>query len=103
MEDLLGPDLYCIATSFIDKPAGGEGHVAWHQDATYWGLSGNDVVTAWVALSDAPVESGAMKFWPGSHKQPILEHHDSFSAENLLSRGQEIAVISSSGRRTEVL
>ena len=35
--------------------------VSWHQDATYWGLDPDDVVTAWIALSDAPVESGAMK------------------------------------------
>lgn len=92
VEDILGPDVLLWTSTFFIKEAGSPNFVSWHQDATYWGLSGNDVVTAWVALSDAPVESGAMKFWPGSHKQPILPHHDSYAAENLLSRGQEIAV-----------
>lgn len=92
VEDLLGPDILLWASTFFVKEAGSPAFVSWHQDATYWGLSGNDVVTAWVALSDAPVESGAMKFWPGSHKQPILAHEDSFAEDNLLSRGQEIAV-----------
>ena len=27
--------------------------VSWHQDATYWGLSTDDVITAWVAFADA--------------------------------------------------
>ncbi len=92
VEDILGPDILLWASTFFIKEPRTPHFVSWHQDATYWGLSGNDVVTAWVALSDAPVESGAMKFWPGSHKQPILAHEDSFAADNLLSRGQEIAV-----------
>jgi ectoine hydroxylase-related dioxygenase (phytanoyl-CoA dioxygenase family) len=50
------------------------------------------VVTAWVALADAPVESGAMTFWPGSHKKLQIAHKDTFHEDNLLSRGQEIAV-----------
>jgi len=45
-----------------------------------------------VALSDAPVESGAMLFWPGSHKREQIEHRDTFHEHNLLSRGQEIVV-----------
>jgi non-haem Fe2+, alpha-ketoglutarate-dependent halogenase len=50
------------------------------------------VVMAWVALSDAPVESGAMMFMPGSHRWPQIEHRDTFHEHNLLTRGQEIAV-----------
>lgn len=92
VEDILGPDILLWTSTFFIKEANTPHYVSWHQDATYWGLSGNDVVTAWIALSDAPVESGAMKFWPGSHKRPILDHNDSYAADNLLSRGQEIAV-----------
>lgn len=92
VEDILGPDILLWSSTFFIKEPRSPAFVSWHQDATYWGLSGNDVVTAWVALSDAPVESGAMKFWPGSHKQPVIDHRDTFAADNLLSRGQEIAV-----------
>lgn len=92
VEDVIGPDILCWSSTFFIKEAQSPSFVSWHQDATYWGLSTSDVVTAWIALADAPVESGAMKFWPGSHLGPQLEHRDTFDANNLLSRGQEIAV-----------
>src|SRR3954454_9244690 len=51
VEALHGPDLLCWGAQFFAKPPGDAAYVSWHQDATYWGLSSNDVVTAWVALS----------------------------------------------------
>lgn len=92
VEDVLGPNILCWATSFFIKEPMNPAYVSWHQDATYWGLDPADVVTAWVALSDAPVESGSMKFLPGSHQWEQIEHRDTFDERNLLSRGQEIAV-----------
>lgn len=92
VEDVIGPDILCWSTTFFTKEANSPSFVSWHQDATYWGLSTDDVITAWVAFADAPVESGAMKFWPGSHLKNQLEHRDTFAADNLLTRGQEIAV-----------
>lgn len=92
IEDVLGPDILCWTSNFFIKEPGTPAFVSWHQDATYWGLSSDEVVTAWVALSDAPVESGAMKFWPGSHRMAQLPHVDTFHDNNLLSRGQELAV-----------
>jgi non-heme Fe2+,alpha-ketoglutarate-dependent halogenase len=92
VEDVIGPDILCWGTTFFIKEAHSPSFVSWHQDATYWGLSTSDVITAWVAFADAPVESGAMKFWPGSHLKNQLAHKDTFDKNNLLSRGQEIAV-----------
>ena len=92
VEDVIGPDILCWSTTFFTKEAHSPSFVSWHQDATYWGLSTDDVITAWVAFADAPVESGAMKFWPGSHLHNQLEHRDTFDQNNLLTRGQEIAV-----------
>jgi len=92
VEDLIGPDILCWSSTFFIKEARSPSFVSWHQDATYWGLSTDEVVTAWVAFADAPAESGAMRFWPGSHLRKQLEHRDTFDENNLLSRGQEIAV-----------
>ncbi len=92
VEDVIGPDILCWSTTFFTKEAQSPSFVSWHQDATYWGLSTDDVITAWVAFADAPVESGAMKFWPGSHLKKQIEHRDTFDENNLLTRGQEIAV-----------
>jgi ectoine hydroxylase-related dioxygenase (phytanoyl-CoA dioxygenase family) len=91
-EDVLGPDLFCWTTNFFIKEANSPGFVSWHQDAFYWGLSKDHVMTAWVALSPANLESGCMKFLPGSQTQDHLQHVDTFHRDNLLSRGQEIAV-----------
>jgi ectoine hydroxylase-related dioxygenase (phytanoyl-CoA dioxygenase family) len=92
VEDVIGPDILCWNTSFFIKEPHTPDYVSWHQDATYWGLSASDVVTVWLALADAPIESGAMRFWPGSHAMEQLPHRDTFHEHNLLSRGQELEV-----------
>ena len=91
VEDVLGPNILCWNTSFFIKEARDPGFVSWHQDATYWGLSSPDVMTVWVAMSPANRVSGCMKFVPGTHKSQA-PHADTFHKDNLLSRGQEIAV-----------
>ena len=92
VEDVLGPDLLCWNTNFFIKEPESAGFVTFHQDSTYWGLDSPDVMTVWLALSDAGADSGPMKFMPGSHKQPQLDHRDTFDEENLLTRGQEVEV-----------
>jgi non-heme Fe2+,alpha-ketoglutarate-dependent halogenase len=91
VEDVLGPDILCWNTSFFIKEPHDPGFVSWHQDATYWGLSDSDVATAWIAMSPANKVSGCMKFIAGTHKQQV-QHEDTFDHNNLLTRGQEIAV-----------
>ncbi len=91
VEDVLGPNLYCWNTSFFIKEARDPGFVSWHQDATYWGLSSPDVMTVWLAFSPANKVSGCMKFIAGTHKAQV-QHADTFNQDNLLTRGQEIAV-----------
>ena len=44
VEDLLGPDILCWSTGFFIKEARADDYVSWHQDATYWGLSGPEVL-----------------------------------------------------------
>src|SRR5262245_18038208 len=91
VEDVLGPDLLVWSTSFFIKEARDPGFVSWHQDATYWGLSSPDVCTAWIALSPANKVSGCMKVIAGTHRSQV-QHADTFHKDNLLTRGQQIAV-----------
>ena len=88
---ILGPDLLVYGCSFFVKEPGSRSYISWHQDLHYWGLDRDDELTAWLALSPATVESGCMKFVAGSHRR-VVPHADSFHADNLLSRGQELAV-----------
>ena len=89
---ILGPDLMVWSAGLFIKEANSPKIVSWHQDLTYWGLDDAEETTCWVALSDVSVASGAMKFVPGSHTQSAVDHIDTFSDNNLLTRGQEIAV-----------
>ena len=88
--ELLGPNILVWgATLFIKEPQT-ESYVSWHQDLKYWGLDNDDgQVSAWLALGPVNKENGCMQFIPDSHKGPILDHRDTASEENVLSRGQE--------------
>ena len=88
VEEIIGPNILCWDTDFFIKEANDPAYVSWHQDSPYWGLEPLDVVTVWVALTEVPVESGAVRFIPGSHNHGELPHVDSFHEHNLLSRGQ---------------
>lgn len=93
VEDVLGsPDLMVWNTNFFIKEANDPAFVSWHQDSTYWGLSHSDIVTAWIALSDSTIESGALRVVPGTHVRDQLPHRDTQNKDNLLSRGQEVMV-----------
>jgi non-haem Fe2+, alpha-ketoglutarate-dependent halogenase len=92
IEDLYGPDLLCWTTNFFIKEANNPAFVSWHQDSTYWGLDKPDVVTAWVALTPSNKGNGAMEFIPGTHTADQIPHRDTFAKNNLLTRGQEVAV-----------
>ena len=50
--------------------------VSWHQDSTYWGLSRPDVVTAWVAFTEATRQrrNGIHPWQPQARPDPPSRH-----------------------------
>lgn len=93
VEGILGPDIMVFSGEFFIKEPRTRQIVSMHQDLTYWGLGAIDgLVTAWIPLSPATPASGCMDFVRASHKNAILPHEDTFDANNLLSRGQEVKV-----------
>jgi ectoine hydroxylase-related dioxygenase (phytanoyl-CoA dioxygenase family) len=92
VSQIIGPDVLVWSCGFFIKEAGSKSYVSWHQDLNYWGLDAEQEVTAWVALTPASIENGCMRFVPGSHRKKDVPHVDSFAKDNLLTRGQEIAV-----------
>ncbi len=104
VEEVIGPNILCWVTNFFIKEPKDGNFVSWHQDATDWGLEPHDkIITAWLAFTDAPVESGAMMFMPGSHRDGQMAHHDTFHEKNLLTRGQEIAVGVDESKATDIV
>ncbi|MFP6773475.1 MAG: phytanoyl-CoA dioxygenase family protein [Alphaproteobacteria bacterium] len=90
VEQLIGPNILCWNTIFWIKDVGSKSFVSWHQDNRYWGLSSPEVVTAWLALSPASLESGCMRVMPGTHIGDVLPHEDKYDDANMLTRGQQI-------------
>ena len=101
--EILGPDLLCWTSNAFIKNPGDGGFVTWHQDATYWGLSSDEVVTAWIALSPSTPDNGCMRVVPGSHTAEQMPHKDTFDARNLLTRGQEVAVEVDEGEAVDLV
>lgn len=99
--EILGPDLLVLDCPFFIKEPKTPNFVSWHQDLHYWGLDGDEEVTAWIALSPATTESGCMRFVAGSHNR-VVDHRDTHDGDNLLTRGQEIAVEVDESEATEI-
>jgi len=91
VEALIGPDILVWNTAVMMKKPHERDFVTYHQDVLYWGNRPNHVVGAWVALADSTPESGCVRVFSGSHKRGILPHTDTFGADNMLSRGQEVS------------
>jgi non-heme Fe2+,alpha-ketoglutarate-dependent halogenase len=90
VEDLIGPNILLYHITLWTKEAGAPSYVLWHQDGAYFFLEPAEQVTAWVALSDAPIESGCMHVIPRTHKGPWLPHFDDLGPNNMIKRGQGI-------------
>lgn len=91
VEQLIGPDILLFNVTYIIKEAGAASHVSWHQDLTYWGLSHDDQVSMWLALSPATDETGCMKMLPGSHRHGRIEHAPTDDKDNVLLQGQTVS------------
>ncbi|MEL6168283.1 MAG: phytanoyl-CoA dioxygenase family protein [Pseudomonadota bacterium] len=91
VEALIGPDILLYDVTYIIKEPGTESHVSWHQDLTYWGLSGDAQVSMWLALSPATNLSGCMRMIPGSHHEGAFAHETGDDASNVLLQSQTVA------------
>ena len=90
VEDLIGADFGLWGSVLFIKEPQTRHFVSWHQDATYMGLEPHDYVTPWFALTPSNREMGCMSMIPGSHRESIKAHEETFHEDNILTRGQRI-------------
>lgn len=90
VESIIGPDILLYNCTFIIKEPRTATFVSWHQDLTYWGLTGGEQVSAWLALSPATELSGCMQMIPGSHKWGQFEQSTGNDPDNVLLQSQTI-------------
>lgn len=86
MASILGPDVLCWRTEFFVKYPGDEA-TDWHQADTFGGANGiphiswpngsqfNGTLTAWIAFTDADVDTACMRFIPGT--RGVLHYDES--------------------------
>ncbi|MCB9540789.1 MAG: phytanoyl-CoA dioxygenase family protein [Myxococcales bacterium] len=65
----------------IVKPPQGGDTIPWHRDLPNWPVGEPRGVSCWLALDDVTVESGAMHFMPGAHKEPMTRSIDFLNEE----------------------
>ena len=90
VEEIIGPNILVGGTTLFIKEPDKKGFVSWHQDSKYIGFEPHNWVTAWLAVTDVNEENGCMRMWPGTHKEKIKKHKDTFNKDNLLTRGQTV-------------
>ena len=88
---ILGEDLLVLSADLFIKTPRTEKRITWHQDVNYWGLEPMEVLTAWIAFTATTPENGCMRYARGGHRAR-LRHHENKTDDNMLTRGQEIAV-----------
>ena len=75
VRDLIGPNLRLHTTKLNMKSAGYGAAIEWHQDFAFYPHTNDDVLAVAVIIDDMSSENGPLKVFPGTHKGPILNHH----------------------------
>lgn len=73
--DLLGPKIRLHGNKLNMKSADGGSAVEWHQDFAFYPHTNDDLLAVGIAIDDCLPENGCMLMVPGSHRWPILNHH----------------------------
>jgi ectoine hydroxylase-related dioxygenase (phytanoyl-CoA dioxygenase family) len=92
IKKLLGEDIVCIGSSTIEKAPDTDGFVAWHQDATFWGMDSPIGATAWLALTPSTRVSGCVQVLPRTHSTQ-MPHHAPNDPNNMLGAREEVKTL----------
>ena len=90
VEDIIGPNILCWGASFFAKKAHDPRYISWHTDSFYYGFEPPETLSAWVSFNDSTVESGCVRYIPGSHKWPSPQHEFKPHPNNLAGDGRTV-------------
>lgn len=89
LRQLIGPSIEFLSAKALIKDQETTLATPWHIDWFYW--HGTPKTSIWIALDDATVENGCLRFVPGSHRLTFCEKHDDASQFNHRILDQELA------------
>jgi ectoine hydroxylase-related dioxygenase (phytanoyl-CoA dioxygenase family) len=76
LQHLLGPDVLLQTSKLNTKAPGGGAAVEWHQDWAFYPHTNDDLLALGLMLDDVDAANGPLMVIPGSHKGPVLSHHN---------------------------
>ncbi|WP_366554550.1 phytanoyl-CoA dioxygenase family protein [Aquibaculum sediminis] len=76
LQMLLGPDVLLQTSKLNTKPPGGGAAVEWHQDWAFYPHSNDSMLACGLMLNDVTEDNGPLLVIPGSHRGPVLSHHN---------------------------
>jgi ectoine hydroxylase-related dioxygenase (phytanoyl-CoA dioxygenase family) len=76
VERLIGPSIRLNHSKINMKSAEGGAALEWHQDWAFAPHTNMSTCVASVMIDDADADNGAMQVLAGSHRGPLIEHHD---------------------------
>lgn len=71
---LIGPDIKCVQSMYIDKPRNIGVGQPYHQDSHYLKTDPDTLLAVWIACDDVDVSNGCLHVVPGSQLDPIHPH-----------------------------
>jgi ectoine hydroxylase-related dioxygenase (phytanoyl-CoA dioxygenase family) len=72
---LIGPEIRYQGSKLNMKAAAYGSPVEWHQDFAFYPHTNDDLLAVGICLDDCTLANGCMLVVPGSHRWPILDHH----------------------------
>lgn len=77
LSQLVGPNAVLQTSKLNAKAPGGGAAVEWHQDWAFYPHTNDNMLAFGVFLEDISEENGPLQVIPGSHRGPVLSHHNS--------------------------
>lgn len=74
--EVLGDDVKIFWEQVVTRKPGCSGALPWHQDAGYSTTMTDDILSFWLALTDADASNGGLVMADGSHAGGMLRHEE---------------------------
>lgn len=75
VSQLIGPAITSNGNKLNLKLANVGSPVEWHQDWAFYPHTNDDLLAVGIAMEDSTLENGCLMVIPGSHRGPLLDHH----------------------------
>ncbi|MEM7778326.1 MAG: phytanoyl-CoA dioxygenase family protein [Pseudomonadota bacterium] len=76
LKQLLGANVLLQTAKLNTKAPDGGAAVEWHQDWAFYPHTNDTLLACGLMLEDVDLENGPLQVIPGSHKAPVLSHHN---------------------------